>query len=146
MDAYPQCSNSKKRRAPYGRNRRRKKPEALLDGTLYRAYLYVELQWVLDDIMAFRGSYCENIADSVLRNVINTGTSIERLSLYLRLGQDAAVRRRELSKLLNRLYKSHLYVNQGYRNYLIDHVLNREEPTGSVADQLQCVEHLLAEL
>ncbi len=106
----------------------------------------IELQWVLDDIMAFRGSCCENVEDRIDRNVINTGTSIERLTLYLRLGHEAELRRKELGKLLNRLYKSQLTVNQAVRNRLIDHVLDKEQPTISVSEQLQCVETLLAEL
>ena len=106
----------------------------------------IELQWVLDDIMAFRGSCCENVENRIDRNVINTGTSIERLTLYLRLGHEAELRRKELGKLLNRLYKSQLTVNQAVRNRLIDHVLDKEQPTISVSEQLQCVETLLAEL
>lgn len=106
----------------------------------------VELQWVLDDIMAFRGSCCENVENRIDRNIINTGTSIERLTLYLRLGHEAELRRKELGKLLNRLYKSQLAFNQNVRNRLIDHVLDKEQPTISVSEQLQCVENLLENL
>ena len=55
----------------------------------------VELQWVLDDIMAFRGSCYEYVADEATRNIIKCGVSVERLD-------------RELQKLMNRLYKTDL--------------------------------------
>lgn len=46
----------------------------------------VELQWVLDDIMAFRGSCEETIEEESSRNIIKTGASLERVDLCLRLG------------------------------------------------------------
>ena len=45
----------------------------------------VNLQWVIDDMNAFRGSCEDSIGDSNLRNTLKTGVSVERLSLYLRL-------------------------------------------------------------
>ena len=114
-----------------------------MDAAAHSAAAEVELQWVLDDIMAFRGSCCEYVEDKVGRNVINTGTSVERLTLYLRLGYSPELRRKELSKLLNRAYKSQLTLNQCVRNRLIEHVLNKETPTMPVSEQLQCVENLV---
>ena len=114
-----------------------------MDAAAHSAAAEVELQWVLDDIMAFRGSCCEYVEDKVDRNVINTGTSVERLTLYLRLGYSPELRRKELSKLLNRAYKSQLTLNQCVRNRLIEHVLNKETPTMPVSEQLQCVENLV---
>ena len=114
-----------------------------MDAAAHSAAAEVELQWVLDDIMAFRGSCCEYVEDRVGRNVINTGTSVERLTLYLRLGYPPELSRKELSKLLNRAYKSQLTLNQCVRNRLIEHVLNKETPTMPVSEQLQCVENLV---
>lgn len=59
----------------------------------------VELQWVLDDIMAFRGSCEENIESENSRNIIKSGASLERLDLYLRLGYPREVCLRELNHL-----------------------------------------------
>lgn len=68
----------------------------------------VQLQWVLDDIMAFRGSYGEFIEEESTRNTIRCGASVERVGIMLRLGANDRVLRRELQKLINRLYKTKL--------------------------------------
>ncbi|MCR4902860.1 MAG: alpha-E domain-containing protein [Butyrivibrio sp.] len=68
----------------------------------------VELQWVIDDIMAFRGSCDDFIEQEFIRNIIKTGISTERLSLYLRLDYNMENASKELKKLMNRLYKSKL--------------------------------------
>lgn len=68
----------------------------------------VELQWVLDDIMAFRGSFDDTVEAENVRNITKTGGLVERLSLMLRLGLQPQFVDRELRKLLNRLYKTGL--------------------------------------
>ena len=68
----------------------------------------VELQWVLDDIMAFRGSFDEAVDHEVVRNITKTGGTVERLSLMLRLDWQSDRLRQEMRKLLNRLYKTDL--------------------------------------
>ena len=68
----------------------------------------VELQWVLDDIMAFRGSFDEAVDLDGVRNITKTGGTVERLSLMLRLDWQADRLRQEMRKLLNRLYKTDL--------------------------------------
>ena len=68
----------------------------------------VELQWVLDDIMAFRGSFDEAVDLDGVRNITKTGGTVERLSLMLRLDWQTDRLRQEMRKLLNRLYKTDL--------------------------------------
>lgn len=68
----------------------------------------IQLQWVLDDIMAFRGSYAENVDSEMVRNTIKSGASIERVSTILRFYEDKSSLKREVHKLLNRLYKTQL--------------------------------------
>ncbi len=68
----------------------------------------VQLQWVLDDIMAFRGCYAEFIVAEDVRNTIRCGASVERLSTMLRFQSKDVPLRRELQKLINRLYKTNL--------------------------------------
>ncbi len=72
----------------------------------------VELQWVLDDIMAFRGSCEENIEEEICRNIIKAGTSIERVDIYLRLGYPQKDCARELAHLASRMKKARLNVNE----------------------------------
>ncbi len=73
----------------------------------------IQLQWVLDDIMAFRGSMDDSVENEKARNVVKTGGLVERLSLMLRLEWHLDNLDRELHKLLNRLYKTNLTVNPG---------------------------------
>ncbi len=68
----------------------------------------VELQWVLDDIMAFRGSFDDTVAQESARNITKTGWMVERISLMLRLHWQTQLLDQELRKLLNRLYKTDL--------------------------------------
>ncbi|MGN8890110.1 alpha-E domain-containing protein [Dysosmobacter sp. HCP28S3_G4] len=72
----------------------------------------VELQWVMDDIMAFQGSFDDSVEAESARNITKSGGSVERISMMLRLGTEDAPLRRELRKLLNRLYKTDLPVDQ----------------------------------
>lgn len=71
----------------------------------------VELQWVLDDIMAFRGSFDDSVEEEFARNITKTGGMVERISMMLRLGLQPQRLERELRKLLNRLYKTDLTPN-----------------------------------
>lgn len=68
----------------------------------------VELQWVLDDIMAFRGSFDDSVEVETARNITKTGGMVERISLMLRLDWQMERLDRELQKLINRLYKTDL--------------------------------------
>ncbi len=68
----------------------------------------VQFQWVLDDIMAFRGSYGEFIESEEVRNIIRCGASVERLGTMLRFQREDGQVKKELHKLINRLYKTHL--------------------------------------
>ena len=72
----------------------------------------VELQWVLDDIMAFRGSFDDSVEVEVARNITKAGCCVERLSLMLRLDWHRERIDRELLKCLNRLYKTELSVDE----------------------------------
>ncbi len=71
----------------------------------------VALQWVLDDIMAFRGSFDDSVEDEATRNVTKSGICVERISLILRLNWQTERLEREVQKMLNRLYKTGLTVN-----------------------------------
>ena len=72
----------------------------------------VELQWVLDDIMAFRGSFDDSVEQETTRNITKSGTCAERISLILRLNWQPERLERELRIMLNRLYKTNLNVDR----------------------------------
>ncbi len=72
----------------------------------------IQLQWVLDDIMAFRGSMDDSVEAEGARNIAKSGGLVERISIMLRLDRRLERLDMELQKLVNRLYKTDLTVNQ----------------------------------
>lgn len=68
----------------------------------------VELQWVMDDIMAFRGSFDDSVEVETTRNITKVGSLVERISLMLRLDWQLPRLERELLKLLARLRRTDL--------------------------------------
>lgn len=106
----------------------------------------VELQWVLDDIMAFRGSCEEKIDEEASRNIIKTGASLERVDLYLRLGYDQTLCQKEFSRLFNRLYKVQLNTDQAKLNFLVDAILDNTTEMPSQGELLEAVDGLFLEM
>lgn len=72
---------------------------------------YLELQLVLDDIMAFRGSFDEYVDDESNRNITKVGALIERLSIYLRFEWQTERLEKEIGKLLARLQRTDIAPN-----------------------------------
>ncbi len=93
----------------------------------------VELQWVLDDLMSFRGSFDDTVDAEEARNITKTGGMVERLSLMLRLNWHLERLDRELKKLVNRLYKTDL-TTQSQALELLERRALAEEPVPN--DQL----------
>ena len=93
----------------------------------------VELQWVLDDLMSFRGSFDDTVDAEEARNITKTGGMVERLSLMLRLNWHLERLDRELKKLVNRLYKTDL-TTQPQALELLERRALAEEPVPN--DQL----------
>lgn len=69
------------------------------------------LQNIIDNIMAFRGSYDDFIDDDKIRNTIKCGASIERLSFCLRAHYMEECTPLELHKLLKRMPRCDLQTN-----------------------------------
>lgn len=101
----------------------------------------MQAQWAIDDIMAFRGACDDFIYDENSRNIIKCGTSVERISLYLRLGYHIDRAPAEMSRLLNRLYKTKLSTNADNLDTLVQAVL---QTPGMVSnfELIRCVENL----
>lgn len=86
----------------------------------------IQLQWVLDDIMAFRGSFDDSVDGERTRNITKSGVLVERISLLLRVNWHEERLERELTKLLNRLYKTNLPLNQDAVDVLCRHAMGKE--------------------
>ena len=106
----------------------------------------VELQWVMDDIMAFRGSCEETIFDEETRSLIKLGASVERVDLYLRLNEDPALTRREFERLFNRLYKTQLTPNKQRLDFLVDALLDSTKPDCTSYELIEALESLFLDL
>lgn len=66
----------------------------------------IELQHVVDNILAFWGIVDDSIDSEQVRNIIKTGKRIERLDLYARLGIDRKEMLREVHRLEPRIERS----------------------------------------
>ena len=106
----------------------------------------VELQWVLDDIMAFRGSCEETIEEESSRNIIKTGASLERVDLCLRLGAPESTCAKEFGRLFNRLYKTQLAPDKEWLDFLVDALLDSSKPDASAPELVAAVESLFLDL
>ena len=106
----------------------------------------VQLQWVLDDILAFRGACEESIFDEETRSILRLGTSVERVDLYLRLDEEKETVRREFERLFNRLYKTRLSPDRKQLDLLVDALLDSSKPDVPVPELVTAVENLFLDL
>ena len=66
----------------------------------------IEMQRVIDNILAFWGIVDDSIDSRQVRNIIKTGKRIERIDLYARLGISREELEREISRLATRIDRS----------------------------------------
>ena len=66
----------------------------------------IELQFVIDNILAFWGMIDDKLDDDHVRNIIKSGKRIERFDLYARLGLGREVLVREANRMIPRIEKS----------------------------------------
>lgn len=84
----------------------------------------IELQKVLDDLLAFWGIADDVIDDERIRNIIKAGKRIERIDMYARLGAGGKELIREVSRMIPRVEKSGL-------NYDVDRLIKIKEMANS---------------
>lgn len=66
----------------------------------------IEMQRVIDNILAFWGIVDDSIDSEQVRNIIKTGKRIERVDLYARLGIERGELVREINRLAPRIVRS----------------------------------------
>lgn len=71
----------------------------------------IEMQNVIDNLLAFWGSVDDCMDDEQIRSIVKAGRRVERLDLYLRFEMDREVLQRELKKLLRRMPRTELRYN-----------------------------------
>lgn len=71
----------------------------------------IELQWVMDNILAFWGIVDDQIDSENVRNIIKVGKRVERLDLYGRLQAKPVEMIRESDRLAGRIPRTNLKYN-----------------------------------
>lgn len=82
-----------------------------MEKTRHSSSPLMELQNVLDMLLAFWACADDYIVDTETRNIIKTGKSIERIDLYLRLGSDDLSLVSEYQKLCARIKRTEIEYN-----------------------------------
>ncbi|MCD7819982.1 MAG: alpha-E domain-containing protein [Lachnospiraceae bacterium] len=100
----------------------------------------IELQHVLDDILAFWGIVDDDIDSENVRNIIKVGKRVERLDLYARLRMSREEMKREVNRLSGRIWRTCLKYRQSYLDDLTELV---EAPRIDYPAIVQKVEMLL---
>lgn len=72
----------------------------------------IEMQSVIDNILAFWGLADDSIDSQKVRNIIKTGKRIERIDLYARLGIERKELVREVARLVSRIGRSGMKYKQ----------------------------------
>ena len=72
----------------------------------------IELQKVVDNILAFWGTVDDQIDDEKIRNIIKSGKRIERIDMYARLGLSRKELIREVNRMVPRVERSGLKFNR----------------------------------
>lgn len=78
----------------------------------------IEMQRVIDNILAFWGIVDDSIDSEQVRNIIKTGKRIERVDLYARLGMPRRELIREVERLAPRIERSGIKYNKEKINTL----------------------------
>lgn len=78
----------------------------------------LELQEVIDYILAFWGYVDDSIDDRGIRSIIKAGRRVERLDLYLRFERPAPMLEREFAKLKSRIKLTGLSYDESVIDYL----------------------------
>lgn len=78
------------------------------EGSMHEHSL-LEMQSVVDYLLAFWGAVDDYVEDEESRNLMKSGKYVERLDLYFRFGLPVNLLEKEFSKMKNRLGKLKLY-------------------------------------
>lgn len=92
----------------------------------------IELQHVIDNILAFWGCVDDAMDDEEERSIVKAGKRVERLNLFLALNNDRQSVKRELMKLRRRIARTGMRYNRSVLDDL-EEMLDKELPNYSLA-------------
>lgn len=99
----------------------------------------IELQHVIDNLLAFWGIADDSIDDDNVRNIIKTGKRVERIDLYGRLHASAKEMQREVQRLSTRLPKTCLSYRKDRLENLFSLVQSPELNYYKVVEEVNCL-------
>ncbi len=97
----------------------------------------VQLQRVVDNIVAFWGMADDEIDNESVRSIIKLGKRIERIDLYARMKMDPSELRREVKRLNTRINRTGLKYNTrklAHLNYMIEMA---DIPNDTVVEEIE---------
>lgn len=104
----------------------------------------LDLQTVIDMIMAFKGSCDDYVVNDSARNIIKCGMSIERMDLYARLHYHLGDLRKETQKLATRVDRTGISYDRAAFKALVDRVFSPRFPEQVTYEELGQMLELIA--
>ncbi|MBO5281758.1 MAG: alpha-E domain-containing protein [Lachnospiraceae bacterium] len=99
----------------------------------------IEMQRVIDNILAFWGIADDSIDSEQVRNIIKTGKRIERVDLYARLGAGRSELRREINRLAPRIERSGIRYKKENMEHLKALVEEPEIPYYKIVEKVETI-------
>lgn len=99
----------------------------------------IEMQRVIDNILAFWGIADDSIDSEQVRNIIKTSKRIERVDLYARLGAGRSELRREINRLAPRIERSGIRYKKENMEHLKALVEEPEIPYYKIVEKVETI-------
>lgn len=99
----------------------------------------IEMQRVIDNILAFWGIADDSIDSEKVRDMIKAGKRIERIDLYARLGASKAELSREVNRMIPRVKKSGLIYNEEKLNKIKELVTEEKIDYYKIVNEVETI-------
>lgn len=117
----------------------------VMDSAVHGMAPMLEVQGVTDALYAFRGCIDDNLYDDPSRYTLKTGSSVERIDMYVRLGLEADKMAHEMEVLRYRARRVPLR-RDGRRLELLLDLAPNPDPVENRTLLLDCIEGLFPEM
>ena len=104
----------------------------------------LELQQVIDDLLAFWGGADDYVEQEDCRNILKCGKYVERLDLFIRLDYHREDLEKEFRKLTNRLFRTNLNYNEENLKRLEQIIMDKDHQKSYDQEALGCLGGLIS--
>ena len=104
----------------------------------------LELQQVLDELLAFWGCADDYVEQEDCRNILKCGKYVERLDLFIRLDYHREDLEKEFRKLTNRLFRTNLNYNEENLKRLEQIIMDKDHQKSYDQEALGCLGGLIS--